>query len=263
MGGVGLVISPNLRYGLEVQLKRILFSNVASWRGCVFSRSRCLILLFLCVALCPWQTTAFSKQRKSKRTQERRSIGDATVYSSLRSLSTKEGYADTLRSSSGGRSGRRRSAPKLHYTWKVDSNLPITRIEIRIDHQKIRVYQGDDVRAESPVSTGREGYETKKGSYRICEKDKDHKSSLYGAFVSRRGKIVNMNANASDDPPAGCHYEPSPMPYFLRLTDCGVGMHAGFVPGYPASHGCIRLPPEFAGKLFAVVRIGTPVQIVP
>lgn len=133
-------------------------------------------------------------------------------------------------------------------------------IEICLSSQIARFYKGDELVGRAPISSGMEGYETKDGVYRVLEKEKDHVSSLYGSFVNSAGKIVGYG-KAGDTPPRGTHYEPSPMPYFLRLDDSGLGLHAGFLPGYPASHGCIRLPHDIAEKFFRHAKVGTRVEV--
>ena len=82
------------------------------------------------------------------------------------------------------------------------------------------------------------------------------------AVEDASGNIVDYSADLGQTPPPGAHYVPSPMPFFMRLTDEGVGMHAGFLPGYPASHGCIRLPAPVAENIFHQVSIGTQVDVV-
>ncbi len=150
-----------------------------------------------------------------------------------------------------------------NYTWKPDPSQPITRLEVRIGEQKVFVYQGDNVAGESPITTGKPGYDTPKGHYQIMVKDIDHKSNLYGVFLDSNGHIVDPNASASQAPPHGSVYDAADMPYYMRLRDDGVGLHAGYLPGYPASHGCIRLPHAFAELLFSNVSVGTPVDVVP
>jgi lipoprotein-anchoring transpeptidase ErfK/SrfK len=150
-----------------------------------------------------------------------------------------------------------------NYTWKPDPNKPITRIEVRIGEQKVLVYQGDDVAGISPTTTGKPGHDTPVGHYTILQKDIDHKSNLYGVYMDANGYIKDGNAEAGTPPPAGLIYDAADMPYYLRIREDGVGLHAGFLPGYPASHGCIRLPHAFAELLFSNVSEGTPVDVVP
>jgi lipoprotein-anchoring transpeptidase ErfK/SrfK len=149
------------------------------------------------------------------------------------------------------------------YTWRPDPTQPITRIEVRIGEQRVYIYQGDNVAGVSPITTGKPGHDTPPGHYTVLLKDIDHKSNLYGVFLDANGYIIDGNAEASQTPPAGAVYDSADMPYYLRIRDDGVGLHAGFLPGYPASHGCIRMPHAFAELLFSNVSVGTPVDVVP
>lgn len=149
------------------------------------------------------------------------------------------------------------------YMWKPDPDKPITRIEVRIGEQKVYVFQDDKIAAISPITTGKPGHDTPLGHYTILVKDIDHKSNLYGVFVDPNGYIVNDNANVGDKAPAGAVYDSADMPYYLRIREDGVGLHGGYLPGYPASHGCIRQPHAFAELLFSNVAVGTPVDVVP
>lgn len=149
------------------------------------------------------------------------------------------------------------------YIWKPDPNEPITRIEIRLGEQKVYVYQGDNIAGISPTTTGKPGHDTPPGHYSVLVKDIDHKSNLYGVFLDAHGYVISGDAKAGDAPPPGGVYDAADMPYYLRIREDGVGLHAGYLPGYPASHGCIRLPPAFAELLFSNVSVGTPVDVVP
>jgi len=135
------------------------------------------------------------------------------------------------------------------------------RIEIDLDQQRAYFYKGDQIVGVSVVSTGREGYDTPPGEFRITEKDPEHASSLYGAYVDHSGQVVMENVEAGKDPrPRGTIFRGAAMPYFLRING-GIGMHAGYLPGYPASHGCIRLPEKMAVQFFYNAPLGTPVEI--
>jgi hypothetical protein len=149
------------------------------------------------------------------------------------------------------------------YTWKPDPNQPITRIEVRIGEQKVYVFQGDEIAGVTPTTTGKPGHDTPTGHYSILVKDIDHKSNLYGVFMDSNGYIVDGNAEVGQKPPSGAVYDAADMPYYLRIREDGTGLHAGYLPGYPASHGCIRLPHAFAELLFSNVSVGTPVDVVP
>jgi lipoprotein-anchoring transpeptidase ErfK/SrfK len=113
------------------------------------------------------------------------------------------------------------------------------------------------------VTTGKPGHDTPPGHYEILVKDIDHKSNLYGIAVDAQGNVVDDNAAVGQKLPPGSVYDAADMPYYMRLREDGVGMHGGYLPGYPASHGCIRLPHAFAELLYSNVSIGTPVDIVP
>jgi lipoprotein-anchoring transpeptidase ErfK/SrfK len=114
----------------------------------------------------------------------------------------------------------------------------------------------------SPISSGREGYNTPAGSFSIVQKNKNHVSNLYGDYVDAEGHVVVANvASNRDARPPGTTFRGAPMPYFMRIHG-GVGMHAGYLPGYPASHGCIRMPRAAAQCFFENTPLGTPVQII-
>lgn len=133
-------------------------------------------------------------------------------------------------------------------------------IVINLTTQEAHFYKGGKLAGMSPVSTGREGYNTPSGSFRIIQKNPNHVSNLYGNFVDDSGKVVEANISSRDRAPAGSHFEGAPMPYFMRVTGA-VGMHQGFLPGVPDSHGCIRMPKEMAQIFFENTPLGTPVQI--
>jgi ankyrin repeat protein len=107
------------------------------------------------------------------------------------------------------------------------------RIEISLSSQKMTLFKDGVSILNSTVSTGRDGYSTKRGNFVITDKERNHRSTIY-------------------------HVD---MPYFMRLSCLDFGMHEGYVPNYPASHGCIRLPGETARKLFAEIPIGTLVTV--
>lgn len=135
-------------------------------------------------------------------------------------------------------------------------------LDIVLNEQRIYVYRSGIQIGYSIVSTGREGYGTPPGDYKVLQKVKDHKSNQFGSFVdAATGRIVDSNASAGQAAPPGTVYKPAPMPYFQRLTWGGVGLHEGFLPGFPASHGCIRVHSDMAHRLFEVTSIGTRVRI--
>lgn len=103
---------------------------------------------------------------------------------------------------------------------------------VSIPEQRVHVYRNGIRIAVATCSTGKPGHETPTGVFTVLQKDADHRSSTYGG---------------------------APMPNMNRLTWDGIALHAGNLPGYPASHGCVRLPLEFSRRLFTVTHIGTPV----
>ena len=109
-------------------------------------------------------------------------------------------------------------------------------IAVSIEQQKVRVYDANGLFAESPVSTGMKGHSTPMGVFSVIQKHKMHRSNIYSG---------------------------APMPYMQRITWSGVAMHAGVLPGYPASHGCIRMPMAFAVKMWNWTRMGARVIVTP
>jgi lipoprotein-anchoring transpeptidase ErfK/SrfK len=145
--------------------------------------------------------------------------------------------------------------------WDGDGVAGRPRIIIDLKNQRAYFYKGNRLVGVSIVSTGREDYDTRPGKFHIMDKDIDHASSIYGDYVDQFGEVVVENVENGKDPrPRGTIFRGAPMPYFLRVHD-GIGMHAGYLPGYPASHGCIRLPKSMAEKFFENAAVGTPVEI--
>ncbi len=136
------------------------------------------------------------------------------------------------------------------------------RIVVRVSEQRADLYHHGQRVATSPISSGREGKDTPVGRFKVIQKSRDHRSSLYGNYV-RNGRVVveNVDVRKGGRPP-GSRFEGVPMPYFLRFTGA-YGLHAGRVPGYPASSGCVRLPRRHAKRFFDAVQIGTPVIVQP
>ena len=150
------------------------------------------------------------------------------------------------------------------YEWNDDGGPGEVKIRINLATQKAHYTRGGRPIGWSYVATGTPGHSTPRGSFRISEKIVDKYSGSYGWIEDGYGNVVNGDAQPGTPVPAGCHYVPAPMPYWMRITGWGIGMHGGVIPnpGSPASHGCIRLPKPFAPVLFDSVRIGTPVTIV-
>ena len=136
-----------------------------------------------------------------------------------------------------------------------------TAVIINLSEQTAYLLRDGRVAFFSPIASGKEGWGTPIGSFRVISKDLNHQSGNFGLITDSYGRIVNPNATPGSYIPRGCHYMPAPMPYFMEFRKY-VGMHAGYLPGYPASHGCVRMPRDLAAEFFARVRIGTPVKVI-
>lgn len=130
---------------------------------------------------------------------------------------------------------RRLSKPESAAKVTRKPNGPII-IAISIRRQMLKVYDANGLFAETPVSTGMSGHGTPMGVFSVIQKQKWHRSNIYSG---------------------------APMPYMQRITWSGIAMHAGALPGYPASHGCIRMPLDFAVKMWNWTRTGARVIITP
>jgi|SRR5947209_9532748 len=142
----------------------------------------------------------------------------------------------------------------------VSYAAPGYQVEIDLQQQTAYLIHGRHVVLASPISTGRSGHLTETGSFKIVEKERNHFSSLYGKIVDAYGRTVVADADADMKVPRGGRFIPAPMSYFMRFHDA-IGMHAGYLPGYPASHGCVRMPEQNAIAFFNAVEPGTPVHV--
>jgi len=135
-------------------------------------------------------------------------------------------------------------------------------IVVSIPKQRAYLMIGEQIVADGPISSGKRGHETPRGHFTVLEKDPNHHSSLYGDFVDRSGRVVRAGVSAHiDSAPSGTHFAGAAMKWFLRLTGEGVGMHIGILPGYPASHGCIRESVDGAKLFYDHAKVGTPVDV--
>jgi len=131
-----------------------------------------------------------------------------------------------------------RDYPHTFNVWKDESLLPsegTKKVVIRLGQQRGLFLVNGKIAMDFPVCTGRKGYATPTGTYRVLEKDANHHSNLYDC----------------------------PMPYFMRLTYCGIGLHVGDIYRVPASHGCIRLPRTACEPIFRHLPRGSEVEILP
>ena len=135
-------------------------------------------------------------------------------------------------------------------------------IVVSIPKQRAYLMLNQQIVIDSPISSGKRGHTTPTGHFSVLEKDPNHHSSLYGDFVDSRGRIVRAGVSARiDSAPSGTHFAGAAMKWFLRLTGEGVGMHIGILPGYPASHGCVRESPDGAKLFYDYAKVGTPVDV--
>lgn len=154
-------------------------------------------------------------------------------------------------------------AKPLLYEWRDDSGPGEVSVKIDLADQ-IAIYERGGRRIGwSFVSSGKEGHSTSPGDYTITEKLDLKESNRYGWLSDAAGKVTNGDATPATPVPEGEFYHPAPMHDWMRITTYGVGMHAGEIPrpGEAASHGCIRLPREFAPILYSVTKVGTPVKV--
>lgn len=154
--------------------------------------------------------------------------------------------------------------PGALYEWNGDGRN-VSRIVVDTNEQKARFYDGDEQIGWTMVASGVSKHATPVGHFEVIEKVANKRSNLYGKIRSKSGKVLRSSAKAGKDAiPAGARFEGAKMPYFMRLTYDGIGLHAGPIPrpGRPASHGCIRMPSKMAPVLFKHVNVGTRVSIV-
>lgn len=133
-------------------------------------------------------------------------------------------------------------------------------IEIDLTAQKAYLFHDGARIYVTPISTGRAGCRTRTGNFQVVQKDEDHVSTLYGRIVDAGGRTLVAGADSGMPVPAGGKFLAAPMHHFLRF-DGATGMHAGHLPGYPASHGCVRLPPTKAALFYNIAEVGTPVRV--
>ena len=145
--------------------------------------------------------------------------------------------------------------------WSEKPVMGAPKIVISLDEQLVGLFRSGKIQGISPISSGMEGFGTPTGTFKVIEKDPEHRSSLYGCFVDDFGRhVVEDVCTRTDTPPAGTRFVGAPMFYFMRFTGA-IGMHQGYLPGYPASHGCIRLPAKMAALFYYATPKGTPVEV--
>ncbi|WP_323847438.1 L,D-transpeptidase family protein [Microbulbifer magnicolonia] len=145
--------------------------------------------------------------------------------------------------------------------WRQDVVGGAPRIVIDLSDQMAYFYKGGRLAGISPVSTGKPGYRTPTGNFRISEKKYNHRSNLYGHYVARSGHVLRSNVDVRRHRrPPGAIFRGASMDFMMRING-PVTMHAGRVPGWPDSHGCIRLPWHMAKIFFSHATVGTQVSV--
>lgn len=144
----------------------------------------------------------------------------------------------------------------------AEANERNTAVEISLREQRGLLLVNGAIAMDFPVATGKASHPTPKGHYKILHKQKEYASNLYGRIVAETGETLVADADTrSDVVPPGATFVGSRMPYWMRMSPTGVGMHVGYVPGRPASHGCIRLKTDVAKELFGILGVGSPVVV--
>lgn len=156
-----------------------------------------------------------------------------------------------------------RKEHRILHKWYDDGGEGKVTVRISLTDQIAEFKRGGREIGWCYVATGKEGHSTSPGTYKITEKIEDKHSNLYGWFEDEYGNVTDGDAKSSQKVPPGMVYVPAPMPYWMRLTSYGIGMHGGIIPqpGEPASHGCIRMPKDIVPVIFDAVNVGTPVVI--
>ena len=138
------------------------------------------------------------------------------------------------------------------------------KIEISLSEQRARIYRKDGANKllviDTQISSGKPGHATGTGTYTIKEKLVAKRSTLYGTWVNSSGQTVASSGSSSSRPSGGARFVGAEMPYWMRING-GIGMHIGYVPDYPASHGCIRVPEAVQPLIYSKVGVGTSVTI--
>jgi hypothetical protein len=146
--------------------------------------------------------------------------------------------------------------------WDGDGVTGSPLVKIHLKQQKAFFYKSGKLVGVSRISTGKEGEHTPPGRFKITQKNKDHASTLYGVFKDKNThQIVQDSVDVRlHKAPPGAYFYPAEMKNFMRFNGA-IGMHTGYLPGYAASHGCIRMPHKMAEKFFENTQVGTPVIV--
>ncbi|CAN5231910.1 hypothetical protein BH23VER1_BH23VER1_18160 [soil metagenome] len=146
--------------------------------------------------------------------------------------------------------------------WRGDGVSGSPSIRLNLSEQRAYFFKDGVLVGESPISSGDAEHRTPTGTFSVTQKNLRHRSNLYGDYVDSGGNVVVANVDSrTDRRPPGTTYRGADMPHFLRFNG-GIGMHGGHLPGYPASHGCVRLPYHMAAHFYQHANHGTPVSVI-
>ena len=137
-----------------------------------------------------------------------------------------------------------------------------TRLVVSLGRQRAMLMVGEEVAIDAPVSSGKRRGATPAGEFTVADKQVEFSSSRHGDFVDKDGHVVCAGVSTRiDAAPSGTVFRPVPVKFHLQLDREGVSLHAGRLPGYPASDTSVRLPADIAPLIFQRVKPGTPVRI--
>ncbi len=160
------------------------------------------------------------------------------------------------------------TAPSGHYLFvdkaRLETVTPTeTKIDIDLTKQRAKILDGaGNIVVETQISTGTSNHRTPTGNFTILEKIVDKSSNRYGKWVNpSNGSTITSDGDSYKKPSGDAKFVGTKMPYWMRVTWFGIGMHIGYVPDYAASHGCIRVPAHIQPTVYSKVRVGTPVNI--
>lgn len=160
------------------------------------------------------------------------------------------------------------SYPGTTRTWKnqgliASADSSNTRVRINLSTQRGFLLVNDEIAMDYRVSSGSSKHKTPTGDFRITEKLKVKRSNLYGKILNSSGGVFKSGADARKDKvPEGGEFQGASMPYWMRLTGTGIGMHQGNVNRRYASHGCIRSHSSAVPIVFSKTKVGTAVTVV-
>ncbi|MGK0186952.1 MAG: lipoprotein-anchoring transpeptidase ErfK/SrfK [Verrucomicrobiales bacterium] len=213
-----------------------------------------LAILFACSTLCQCKTLEARRADRFKAEAELKKLKRDQLRAEEERKMREQGYIFVPN----------HEPARVHKDVYAEVTPGNARVKIDLSEQRAYLMNGSTIAIETPISTGTSSHKTPTGSFSITERDIDHRSNLYGDYVDADGDIIRSGvAVLKHKKPAGARFLGSPMSHFMRLTSYGVGMHIGHLPGYAASHGCIRLPEEIGPMIYEKTKLGTPVRIVP